>query len=860
MGRFYNIIIALLCFTSVAFSASEKADDVETVYFNVSDVEARLDKTVPGQAMVAAGGRVFVLGGKTADGSLMSEVQILERAGDDFVSKRASLSEPVAYAGVFARGTSVYLVGGLRDAGVSSRVLKLEWDGESFEETELPALPEPCMLANVVIHRSTTQEYLYVLGGLTAQNGSLLAAMYELHLGALNNGTAAWVRKEDLPSGGRLGAVVCETYNEIVVSGGWTLDDDGKLEVSSQTWGYCRIARDGHAEGGWDHRADMPQPVALPAFAKTGQAHLTILGGDVSGGTLSQLLDGTKPVSLIRSVWAFHDPTDSWAELGALPQASVGGVFDPLSGETYFLVGAEDASGDGLSGLQFDFVRATRPMKMVDWAVIVVYFAIVAFIGVWFARKQNSAEEFALGNRNVKWWAAAISMFASGVSTISFMALPALVACIGLASTGPSIFLLVGVFLSAFLTYPLLRRLEITSTYEYLERRFGSVLRLTGSFIGIMTQLMGRIGIVVMLPALAISTMTGLDPWKAVLITGVLTTFYASAGGFEAVIWTDVTQGILMLVGFTAIGITTYLNVDGGFGAAVEMGRSLDRTNLFLIDFDVTTNMMWFAAVTQVIMVMAFASDQATAQRVLCTPMKDVRKLAFLGGTFSIANAYLVGFVGLGLFAFFKTHPDLLNPVMKNDQMVPLFILHRIPLGLSGLLIATLFAAAMSTVSTSVNSCAVMFGEDFYKRFRKNITSKHEMRVMQIVSLVSGFCGTGLALWLLSMPMPTLWETFTRIMALFGGGFIGVFALGMFTRRTHELGAIIGVFISAFVAFYIQYLPWVLHYGGLSVIIVSSCMVSGYLFSLIIPWKRKVLRGLTVWDMITDEEAQKRVG
>ncbi|MGA1531106.1 MAG: sodium:solute symporter family transporter, partial [Kiritimatiellia bacterium] len=491
-------------------------------YFNATVVDAEFDGFAAGRAYAMEGARMFAIGGRDADGNLLNGVQILEKQGEAWVLSKATLSTPVAYAGAVGHAGKVYLVGGLTPDGVSARVTALSWDGAALTETELSPMPQPRMLPSVATHRSTTKTYLYVLGGISSPDAAgALASVYEMRLNDVKSGKAAWTRMDDMPQGGRVGAVVTETYNELVVAGGWSLQPDRSLTVSDETWGFARVARDGHVDPGWERRTPMPEPVACAAYAKTGQAHLTILGGTAGAFTLDDLLAGREPSALRDGIWAFHDPTDSWAKLGATPEPVVSGLFLSITGDEYLLAGERTAEGSPFKGWLLDFVRNTKPMKGIDYAVIAVYFLIVAAIGAWFARKQNSAEEFALGNRKVKWWAAAISMFASGVSTISFMALPALTACIGLASTGPAIFMLAGVIVSAFLTYPLLRRLNITSTFEYLERRYGLPLRLFGSFLGIVGQLMGRIGIVVMLPALAVSTMTGIDPWKAGLLIGV---------------------------------------------------------------------------------------------------------------------------------------------------------------------------------------------------------------------------------------------------------------------------------------------------------------------------------------------------
>ena len=849
-------LLAGLCLSVAQDVAAQTSTNT---YYELSTVPtARFESDAAGRAYASAGGCLFAIGGRTQDGGLLADVQVLEKGDEGYKLHRTELAEPVAFAGAVGHGGVVYLAGGLGSQGARDAVLKLTWTDGSLQVEALPPLPEPRILPGVSKHHTTTKDYLYVLSGVASSDATDAAvAMWELPITDYKPGESQWLRKDDLPFGGRVGAVVGDTYNEIVVSGGWRLED-GQLVLDSQTWGYARIARDGHAEPGWEQRADQPQPVAMPAFSKSGQGHMLVAGGDGSGGSLSELLNSAHQPNSTLAVWSFHDPTDTWHQIGEIPDAVSGGLLAKEDGADFVLVDAGTSDAQSSPAQRLTFTHATRPMKGADWGIIVLYFVVVASIGAWFARKQTSSEEFALGNRQTKWWAAAISLFASGVSTISFMALPALFACVGLVQLGGTFFILPGILVAAYLTYPLLRRLNITSTFEYLEHRFGLTLRLMGSFVGIITQLMGRIGIVVMLPALAISSMTGLNPMLAILLTGIVTTIYSTAGGFEAVIWTDVTQGFLMMAGFIALGVLAFLNIDGGWPAFVEYGTSMDRFNLFLTEFDFTTNMIWFALLGQIMMIMSFASDQATAQRVLSIPMKDVRKMAFMFGGYAFGVAVVVAFVGLGLFGFFKSQPEFLNPVMKNDQLVPIFILSKVPTGLAGLLIATMFAAAMSTVSTSVNSCAVMFGEDFYKRFRKKSSSKEEMRVMQIVSVFTGILGTGLAMWLLTRPMPTLWESFIRIMSLVAGGLGGVYALGMFTRRTHELGAVCGVVASFLTAYFSQRLPFDIHYSGLGILNTAACIIVGYVTSLIIPRERKPLRGLTVWDQISNEEAEAR--
>lgn len=850
-----RIFILLVCFFSQVIFAQPELQGRE--YFSTVTRPMAFEGVVEGQSYGVSGGMVLSIGGESADGTLLDTVQLLPVGGEDAKPIMRTLTRPIAFSAATTFKGKVYLAGGLGPDGVSSRVFSLEWKEGTLIETALPDLPEPLMLAGLGVHRSTSYYYLYVLGGVGSETATEASdRVYELELPKNEQEVSSWQQMDAMPFGPRVLPAVVETYNELVVFGGYELSKDGRLNPVDTCWGFARIPRDGHAEEGWEVRAPVPIALARPAFSKTGQSHITVVGGDTASGTLAELLAGKKAAAPLSNVWFFHDPTSVWHPIGEVEHPGFGGAFSSVSNSVYVLAGARDATGKVLPATQFTFEVSTKKLQWPDWIMLGLYFAVVAAIGWHFAKKQTGAESFALGNRNTKWWAAGISLMASGVSTISFMALPALTACTGLATKGPLMFMIVGMVVSAFVTFPILRRLKITSTFEYIEQRFGVGLRMLGSFNSIVSQMMGRIGIVVMLPALAISTMIGLDPWISILAMGLVTTIYSAAGGFEAVIWTDVVQGLLLLFGFMTIGLLAFLNIDGGWSTLMEYGHELNRLNLFLVKPDVRIPNMWYAIVGFTLQTMAFASDQVTAQRVLSIPMKDVRKIAFMAGFFGLFTALLSGAVGFMLFGFFKNNPGFLNPIMENDQMVPIFIVNKIPVGLAGLILATLFAAAMSTVSSSVNVCGVLVGEDFYKRLVKNVTPKQEMRMMQAVTLISGGLGTGMALWLLTMDLPTLWESFTRIMAYIGGGFGGIYILGMFTRRTHELGAILGVIVSFFMAYYLNHSELNVHYSALGLMITGSCIIVGYFSSLILPWRRKPLRGLTIFDQISDQEAE----
>lgn len=843
----------ILVFTAVLLAGFDSVAQSEKDYFTLKKSSAAFEGSASGRIYLAVGNKSFAIGGRSPAGVLLDEVQVLEPGqNDEFKLTKTKLRQGIAFAGATVEGGTIYLAGGLTAKGVSRKVIKLIWNDGKLEESLLPDLPEPRFLSSVAVHRG----YLYVIGGLKALDDKTVAnTNYSFWL---NENATVWNEEDPMPQDPRIGAVAKNILEEIIITGGWSVSEkDGRAFIApmQSTWSYSRIPRDGHVDSGWEPRADLPFALADFPYAMTGQAHLTIAGGDRAGGFLDELMTGRKKAEPVDKVLTFHDPTSTWFELGKLAQPAAGGVITMLDEKDFLLI-----SGSGEKGKEYaaviQFKGSTRSLSVLDYASIIIYFLVIAAIGYYFARKQDSAEEYALGNRKVKWWAAGISLMASGVSTISFMAIPAMVACKGLANSGSAIIILLFAPFAAFITYPLLRRLKLTSTFEYLENRYGLPLRLIGSGSGIICGMMGRVGIVILLPALAISAVTNIDPLWACIMLGIITTIYSTFGGYEAVIWTDVVQGILMLLGFALIGIMAFFSIQGGMPALVQYGNELDRFQLFITKFDIATPMIWFSFIGMTIQQMSFASDQGTAQRVLSTPMKDVRKLAFIGAAFGTLVAYMAAGVGMSLFGYFKSCPEMLNPIMKNDQMVPMFIIQKIPSGLAGLMIAVLFAASMSTVSTSINGAAVNFGEDFVKRFNKKISSKGEMRAMQISSFVAGLIGTGMAIFLLYAKLPTLFEGFVKIMALIGGGFVGVYSLGMFTRRANLPGAVLGVISSYIVAWLIKLYTVAIpiHWSAWGLFTTFSCILFGYVFSLIIPYKNKDLRGLTVWDQVAEEE------
>ena len=852
----FRLLISLFLITIMGMSSPLSAESNSHQYYDREADPRSFGDVRWGAGYGSSSGWLLRIGGMDANGQSVDEINMLNLDGESTQRQKVALKIPLAHFASTTFQNKIYILGGVSSNGISSRVFELEVQDGALAQRELPELPKGLAFAGATVHRSTSNYFLTILGGITSLNvAEASSEMFEYQL--LTEQKQAWVKTVDMPFGGRISPTTLELYNEILVMGGYSLKS-GKLSPHNTVWGYARVARDGHVKAGWEERAVLPKALANPAFSKTGQSHVVIIGGDTLGGEWKDWVTGKKEIEASKGVYAFHDAFSVWHQLEERTEASSGGYFFKTKDREFLLLDTLSTKGELNPSQIFKFKVSTKKLSWPDWIMLGFYFLVVAGIGYYFAKRQTGGSSFALGDGEVTWWAAAISLMASGVSTISFMALPALAACIGLANKGPILFIFVGMMINGFITFPILRRLKITSTYEYLEQRFGPTLRWVGSINSILVQMFGRIGIVVMLPALAISAMVGLPPWVSIVAMGLITTIYSAVGGFQAVIWTDVFQGVLLILGFIGMGVIAYGQIDGGWDTIYSDGIEMNRLNFFLTDFDITIGNMWFAVVGMILGTMSFASDQTTAQRVLCTPLKDVRRMAFMSGGFAIFSAILPAAVGILLFAYFRHNPASMNPTMSNDQMVPIFIISEVPIGLAGLILATMFAAAMSTVSTSVNVCAVLFCEDIYKKAFKNITPKHEMRVMQIATLASGVIGTTIAIVLLNMEMPTLWESFQRIMSYVGGGFGAVFILGMFTRRTNEIGAIAGAIGGFVAAYYFNNSEWDIHYSGLGILIMGSSILTGYLVSLVTPSRNIDLKGLTIFDQVKNLKSETK--
>ena len=607
--------------------------------------------------------------------------------------------------------------------------------------------------------------------------------------------------------------------------------DDARFVLARDAAGQTVLLRR-DAKTGWEPRAVPPYPL-LPAAQSVGQSHIFFVSPDPAARQLRLV--------------AYHTITNTWAVLGTWPL--VGTVETAAPSPNGFVVSTRDPAGM-LHYTQAELVSSKRGLKVVDYAVIAAYLCVVAGIGLYFylTGKKDPANFFVAGRR-IPWWAAGLSLYATGTSAISYLAIPAKSYATNWLYLAQNVITFVGSIYVAFVIVPLVRRLNLISVYQYLEMRFHPTVRMMASLICIVQHLAGRMSVVLLLPALALSAVTGIGLTTTVLVMGVITTLYTFLGGMKAVIWTDVLQ-VFVMIGGALFAMTWMIHGAGGLGAVVHTALADHKTHLFDWSFDFSIPNVWTYVLLLIVGTLTWPQDQVMTQRVLSTKDdKAARSSLFMLTAIALPGSFLFFSLGTVLYAYYKAHPANLNPLLTTDQIFPQFIASDLPSGVTGLIIAGIFAASMATLSSNINSIATLVSVDFYERYAKRPTPAKSVRLAEWTTLLTGAAGTALALYLSTLDIRSLWDKFIELMALLGGGFSGIYALGMFTRRANWQGCVIGIVASIVCTLLTKfYTP--LHVLMYAVISTGACMIFGYLGSLFFPAPTQSLRGLTIFDQV----------
>lgn len=494
----------------------------------------------------------------------------------------------------------------------------------------------------------------------------------------------------------------------------------------------------------------------------------------------------------------------------------------------------------GVEVSKLSFTKARRGFTPADTVVMILYFIALVFIGWFFSKRQKSSDDYFKGGQRIPWWAAGLSLFATALSAITFMSIPAK----AYATDWSYMLFNAGIVLVCpviiYLFIPFFRKLEVSTAYEFLEQRFNYATRLICSLAFIIYQV-GRMGVVLYLPAIAIHIVTGADIFLCIALMGVFSIIYTRMGGIEAVVWTDALQAVILLGG--ALFVVFHIIHSSGLSVndAVAIAQDAGKFNMgsFKIDFNNATIITVLVA-TCFTNLTTYGTDQSMVQRYMTTSSEKAARKSVLTNAVIVVPATIIFFaIGTALFVYYKTNPVEASVSMENtDAIFPWYIYCNLPTGLTGLLISGIFAAAMSTLSGSMNSAATSYVVDIRPRlFAKGpIDKADELKVAKRATLVIGVLSLLFACLMATWEIESLWDEFSKILGLILGSMGGLFLLGMTCKRANATGALTGMAISVIVQFLVaKYTPiYLLLYTTVGFI---TCYVTGLLVSLAFPSK-----------------------
>ncbi|MDO4574300.1 MAG: sodium:solute symporter [Planctomycetia bacterium] len=439
-------------------------------------------------------------------------------------------------------------------------------------------------------------------------------------------------------------------------------------------------------------------------------------------------------------------------------------------------------------------------LSLLDVVILLVYVLASVLFGSWFVFRNRDPESFTRANGRVPSLVVGLSLFGTYVSSISFLALPGSAFIRDWNSFTLSLTLPVTAWIASRYFIPFYRHCGTVSTYCHLEERFGTWARIYATVCYMLTQI-ARMGAVMFLLALPLHHLLGWDVTTIILVTGCLTTVYSMLGGIEGVVWTDALQSAVLIIGALACAVMIPLQMPEGPGQLFEIACQHHKFSLGSLSPDLSQATFWVVLIYGItINLQNFGIDQNFVQRYLTAKSeRDAKKSLWFSSLLYIPVSAFFFFIGTALFAYYTAQPELLTESLRTeiaagrgDSVFPYFIVHGLPTGATGLLIAAIFAAAMSTISTSLNGCATLSLTDFYQRFfHPNASNREQMWVLRLTTVVWGVLGMGGAL-AMTLAQKGILDAWWTVSGIFSGGMLGLFLLGFLSRKANNAAALIG--------------------------------------------------------------------
>lgn len=799
--------------------------------------------------------------------------------GWEIKTEALKLPKPLGNGVSVSTDKGVYCFGGDNAEAISKSVFLLRWNTakNSVEMEKLPDMPYPLS----GMGGDNVNGVVYLMGGQREKTGNATASFLSFSLtSSLEYPLHQWRELPDFEGEARIQPIVVSQNdgkeNCLFVFSGANNNASATItyKMLGDVYAYSPKQKK------WTQKQNVPENqtpginygyiAAAPAM-KFGDSHILIYGG--AGGEhqylyerleLQKKLKSLSPddetqridlesknielfknTSFSKTVWAYHTITDTWVKKDVFPEEMpmVTSVLQ-TNANTVFIAGGEVRPGERTNAVwQGEIQPFESGFGWINYTTLIAYLCITIFIGYYFSKNNKSTSDYFLGGGRIPWWAAGLSIYATMLSAITYLSQPALAYAFDWqAYLGYFTILMIVPIVTTFYL-PFYRRLQVTTAYEYLEKRFNVSIRMFGSASFMLFQL-ARMGIVVYLPALAIATVTGIDIYTAIILMGVLAIIYTVMGGMEAVIWTDVIQVIVLIAGLI-IGLIYIGHKIGDLGKIYDIAMSNDKFKLFDFRFSWTEVVTWSLFLGSFALNFApYTTDQSVVQRYMTTAdEKQARKSIWLNGLIAIPAGILIFLMGTFLFVYFREHPEFLDVGMRNDGIFPLFIVEHLPAGVAGLVIAGIFSASMSSLDSSMHSVSTAFTVDWYKRFTTNFSETKALKIAKMSTIIIGAFGTLIACLMATYPVTSLFFFFQEIVGLFGSALAGIFILGIFFKRTNAFGAIMGVVLSVASLIFVKYYTN-MNFYIYPLIAIPVCVISGVIFSYFMPQSTKDISDL----------------
>ncbi len=758
-------------------------------------------------AYIGISNNALIVAGGIREDSSQSDIIVIEKnkygSSRKYLRPEMHLPFPLAYGASISTNNGLICLGGANEAHCFSDAILLKWNKEKkfIEFASLPPLPFP------LAHASATKlgNKLYVVGGVYDKEYQK-PNRYLLELNLDSIGTPRWNIRSCLPGEPRINPAIATQSNglrdTIYIFGG---QNPITKEALRDAYSYDEQIDQ------WDVFGPIPIESNTISAAPSGANHIYING---------------------EALYTFHTITNTWAKiedpkLHNIRERSV----ITHKGVTYF------GPSDENSNIFVHEAKHTYHFGKINTAIVLTYLSLMVIIGIYFSmRKKQTSLEYFKASFKIPWWAAGLSILGTEISTLNFLSVPAK----AFASDWQylvmdmTLILVIPLILYGFL--PFFKRLRVTTAYEYLENRFNLSVRLISSTIYIIFELL-RIGLVMYLPAIALSFITGWSVSSCIIMMGSLSVLYTALGGIEAVIWTDVIQVfVFVLAAILSIVFIAY-DCQMSFSDIYTIAQDHGKIKIFDFAFDLRRPTFWVILFSSISYdIMNYGADQATVQRYLTVKSeKAAQKSIWLNVILCLSMGVLFYALGTTLYVFYRKFPEMMDAEMQlTDNIYAHYIMSRLPAGVAGIVITGIFAAAMSTLDSSINAIATTFTNDFFTRLGRNKSDKLTVKVAKWTTLFIGFIGTSYSLFLTRFKIISFLDYYDIAIAYTLCSVSGVFLLGIFTKRANSRGAIWGIFLSGiFLYFYHKYVNT--HFLLLMSISTLTTFLFGYSVSFLYP-------------------------